>query len=62
MAKSDLTKVRAAAYDRVVAEENFRAAIRAAYAAGESLRTIAPVAGVTHARIHQIVKTPEAEA
>lgn len=40
------------------AETDFRNAVRRAYAAGHSLRTIAERAGLSHTRILQIVREP----
>lgn len=51
-----LTKVRRAALARHQADERWRAAIRAAHAAGHSLREIGEAAGVSHVRVLKILR------
>ena len=52
----DLGRVKRAAERRSSAEQAWVAAILAASAAGQSLRAIAKVAGVSNPRVHQILK------
>jgi len=42
------------------ARERFHSAIRAAHAAGVSLRAIADDAGLSHQRVHQLMNEPSA--
>jgi hypothetical protein len=51
----DLKRVTRAAHKAAHARDAFHVAIRAASAAGESTRSIAQVAGLSHQRIHQIL-------
>ena len=51
-----LTRVRRATARRSRTTEEWRAAIRDAYQAGESLRAIAREAGITHVRVLQILR------
>jgi hypothetical protein len=50
-----LARVKRATRKRATADQEWRAAIRDAVAAGQSLRTVAAAAGVTNPRVHQIV-------
>lgn len=54
--KAQRDKVKRATKRREESEQAWREAIREAYAAGCSLRTIAEVAGVAHTRVLQIVR------
>lgn len=49
-------RVHRAATKRAVAEENWKAAIRAAVAGGVSLRRVGEAAGVSHVRVLQILR------
>jgi len=51
----DLNRVKRATKRRATADEEWRAAIRAAAEDGASLRQIAAVAGVSNVRVHQIL-------
>ena len=56
MSQRDLRKVRTAAGNVQKAEQRLRAAIVAAHRSGESIRDIAPFAGLSPSRIHQILR------
>jgi len=56
MAQRDLRRVRAAARQVEAADGRLRAAIVAAHRSGESIRDIAPYAGLSPTRIHQILR------
>lgn len=51
-----LKAVKRAAKRREDADDAFREAVLAAATDGQSLRSIARAAGLSHARVHQIVK------
>ena len=51
-----LTRVRRARRNRETAASEFRAAVLQAHEAGESLRAIAEAAGVSHVRVHQLLR------
>jgi hypothetical protein len=61
MAQRDLKRVRAARRRLESAEEALREAVLAASRSGESLRDIAPYAGLSPTRIHQILREAERE-
>lgn len=54
-----LTAVAEAANARTTAESAWQAAIVAAHAVGHSTRVIARVAGVSHTRVAEIIRTEE---
>jgi len=56
MAQKDLRRVRADAAKLKAAEQRLKASIVAAQQSGESIRDIAPFAGLSPARIHQILR------
>ena len=56
MAQKDLRRVRSEAAKVKAAEQRLRASIVAAQASGESIRDIAPFAGLSPSRIHQILR------
>jgi DNA-directed RNA polymerase specialized sigma24 family protein len=56
MAQSHLRNVARAAARLEAAREDLARAILAAQTSGESLRDIAPYAGVSYTRVHQIVR------
>jgi len=56
MAQKDLRRVRADATKLKAAEQRLKASIVAAQQSGESIRDIAPFAGLSPARIHQILR------
>ena len=56
MAQKDLRRVRAEAAKVRNAEQRLRASIVAAQQSGESIRDIAPFAGLSPARVHQILR------
>ena len=59
MAQKHLRRVKQKAEAVAHAEEERDAAIRDAYESGETFRDIAAWAGLSHQRIHQIVREPE---
>jgi len=56
MAQKDLRRVRAEAAKLKAAEQRLKASIVTAQQSGESIRDIAPFAGLSPARIHQILR------
>jgi DNA invertase Pin-like site-specific DNA recombinase len=55
MARADMRRVGQAKRDLRKARDEFKAAIRAAVASGETYRDVARMAGISHQRIHQVV-------
>jgi len=55
-----LERARAARLDVLAAQDSFRAAVREAHPAGMSIRAIAAATGLSHGRIHQLLKNSRA--
>jgi DNA-directed RNA polymerase specialized sigma24 family protein len=55
MARADMRRVSAARRQLRQTRDEFKAAIRAAVASGETYRDVARMAGISHQRVHQIV-------
>jgi hypothetical protein len=60
MARADLTKVRQARAKRDESERALLLAMVAASDSGETFRDIAEVAGLSHQRVHELVKAERA--
>jgi DNA-directed RNA polymerase specialized sigma24 family protein len=56
MAQKDLRRVQRVAAKMARAKQELRDAILAAYKSGESVRDIAPFAGVSPSRVHELLK------
>ena len=56
MAQRDLRRVKRAAERVEAARDELARAIVAAVESGETLRDIAPYAGIAHSRLHEIVR------